>query len=144
MYCSKCGTLNDDNSEICTACGNSLNLKKSEPSETTITPAAATNYDSSYNAVNEKVPNYLVWSIIVTVISVFLCNIIALPTGIVAIVFSTQVDSKLKAGDYDGAVRASKNAKIWNWVTTGLEILSVVLGLVLLVLVIIGSVRYSL
>lgn len=143
MYCSKCGTLNDDNSKNCTACGNSLNLTKSEPSEAT-TPTAATNYGGSYNAGNEKVPNYLVWSIIVTVISVFLCNIIALPTGIVAIVFSTQVDSKLKAGDFDGAVRASKNAKIWNWVTTGLEILSVVLGVVLLVLVIVGSVQYSL
>jgi hypothetical protein len=52
------------------------------------------------------VPNYLVWSILTTL---FCC----LPAGIVSIVFAAQVNSKLAAGDYAGAMQASKNAKIW-------------------------------
>jgi len=51
-----------------------------------------------------SVPNYLVQSILVTI---FCC----LPLGVVAIVFAAQVNSKLSAGDYAGAVEASKKAK---------------------------------
>lgn len=143
MYCPKCGTLNNDNVEICTSCGNSLKAASEEISEKPVITPAPSDNSSTYSPIYEKVPNYLVWSIIVTVVSVFLCNIFAIPTGIVAIVFSTQVDSKLRNGDYDGAVKSSKNAKIWCWVTTGLEILSVIIGILLVVLVIIGSVNYN-
>jgi hypothetical protein len=52
------------------------------------------------------VPNHLVWSILTTL---FCC----LPAGIVSIVFAAQVNSKLEAGDYAGAMQASKNAKTW-------------------------------
>lgn len=142
MYCPKCGTQNDDNAELCTSCGNSLIGIGSESKEIPVS-TPITNYSNVSGANYPKVPNYLVWSIIVTVLSVLLCNIFALPTGIVGIVFSTQVDSKLRTGDYDGAVKSSKNAKIWCWVTTGLEILSIVLGLLFLALVIIGSVQYG-
>ena len=54
-------------------------------------------------------PNYLVWSILVTV----LC---CLPLGIVSIVFSSQVNSKWNAGDQAGAADSSRKAKqfaIW-------------------------------
>jgi uncharacterized membrane protein YvbJ len=143
MYCPKCGTQNDDNAELCISCGNSLKGISSESPQKPITTPNDTNYSNVPITNYDKVPNYLVWSIIVTVLSVLLCNVFALPTGIVAIVFSTQVDSKLRTGDYDGAVKSSKNAKIWCWVTTGLEILSVILGLLLLVLVIVSSVQYG-
>lgn len=143
MYCPKCGNLNDDKAEVCTSCGNSLNFTAEEPSERSTTTSDNTNYISEGIANHDKVPNYLVWSIIVTVISVFTMNLLALPAGIVAIVFSTQVDSKLKIGDYDGAVKSSKNAKIWNWVATGLEILSVIVIILLLTLVIIGYSQYQ-
>jgi hypothetical protein len=59
------------------------------------------------------VPNYLVFAILATV----LC---CLPTGIPAIVFAAQVNGKLQAGDWAGAQAASKNAKIWCWVSFGL------------------------
>ncbi len=65
-------------------------------------------------------PNYLVWAILTTV----LC---CLPPGIVSIVFASQVNSKWAAGDYDGAYRASKNAKIWAWVSFGVAILSLII-----------------
>ncbi len=52
------------------------------------------------------VPNYLVLSIL----SLLFCGgVIAIP----AIVFAAQVDSKLKAGDYNGAVESSRKARTW-------------------------------
>jgi hypothetical protein len=60
-----------------------------------------------------NVPNYLVWSIISTVAGLIFCCLIGLPMGIVAIVFSTQVNNKLQAGDYAGALEASNKAKLW-------------------------------
>lgn len=77
------------------------------------------------------VPNYLAWSIVSTVIGFCLCCP-ALITGIVAIVFSSKVNSLLNQGDVDGAKRASANAKIWCWVTTGLAILGLLINIVAL------------
>ena len=50
--------------------------------------------------------NWLVESILVTI---FCC----LPFGIAGIVFASQVNSKVAAGDYEGAVQASANAAKW-------------------------------
>ena len=50
--------------------------------------------------------NWLVESILVTL----LC---CLPFGIAGIVFAAQVNSKYDTGDYDGAVKASKEAAKW-------------------------------
>jgi hypothetical protein len=58
---------------------------------------------------HKKVPSYLTQSILVTI---FCC----LPLGIAAIVSSAQVNSKLSAGDYEGAMEASQKAKKWGWV----------------------------
>lgn len=147
MYCPKCGNLNDDKAEFCTSCGNKLTGTLVEPSEKPSESPGTTSDTISYNnppVTNyAKVPNYLVWSIINTVVSVFLLNFLALPAGIVAIVFSTQVDSKLRTGDYEGATKSSRNAKIWNWVATGLDILSVILWVLLVVLFVIGMAQYQ-
>jgi hypothetical protein len=59
------------------------------------------------------VQNYLVFAILATV---FCC----LPTGIPAIVYAAQVNSKLQAGDLAGAQLASKNAKLWCLISLGL------------------------
>lgn len=75
------------------------------------------------------VPNYLVWAILITVASLCLCCIVGTIPGIVAIVFASQVNSKLSAGDRAGAEQASKNAKLWCWVTTGLCILGLLLSI---------------
>lgn len=55
-----------------------------------------------------NVPNYLPQAILVTI---FCC----LPFGIAAIVQAAQVNTKLKAGDFEGAVEASEGAKKWCW-----------------------------
>ncbi|GGE31845.1 CD225/dispanin family protein [Psychroflexus planctonicus] len=65
-------------------------------------------------------PNHLAMAIITTIMC---CQI----TGIVSIVYASQVNSKYAVGDYDGAIRASENAKTW-WI----------IGLVLGVLVYVG------
>lgn len=62
------------------------------------------------------VPNYLVQSILVT-----LCCCV--PLGIVAIVYSAQVNGKLAAGDIAGAQEAAKKAKMWGWIAFGSGIL---------------------
>ncbi|MGH8109014.1 MAG: CD225/dispanin family protein [Arenimonas sp.] len=54
----------------------------------------------------------MVWAILATL----LCCI---PGGIVAIVYAAQVDGKLAAGDYQGALESSNNAKLWSWISFG-------------------------
>ena len=63
-----------------------------------------------------NVPNYLIPAILTT-----LCC--CLPFGVVGIVFAAQVNGKLAAGDYAGAVRTSNQAKIWCWVSFGIGLL---------------------
>ncbi len=67
--------------------------------------------------------NWLVESILVTI----LC---CLPFGIAGIVFASQVNTKYAAGDYNGALQASKDAGKWTkigfWVGVGWIILSVI------------------
>lgn len=57
-------------------------------------------------------PNYLVFAILSTI---FCCQIL----GIVSIVFAAQVNSKWNAGDIQGAMEASKNARLWAWIAFG-------------------------
>jgi len=57
-------------------------------------------------------PNYLVFAILTTI---FCCQIL----GIVSIVFAAQVNSRWNSGDIQGALDASKNAKMWSWIAFG-------------------------
>jgi len=61
------------------------------------------------------VPNYLVPAII----SIFCCWPLAIP----AIIFATQVNGKIAAGDVAGAEDASKKAKMFSFIAIGLGIL---------------------
>ncbi|MDA3800442.1 MAG: CD225/dispanin family protein [Kiritimatiellae bacterium] len=97
MYCRKCGAQNDDNANKCLQCGEAL--------QTT-----AKNVE-----LPQKIPNYLAQSILVTI---FCC----LPFGIAAIVFAAQVNSKIQAGDIQGAMASSRMAKIWSWWAFGVGI----------------------
>ncbi len=66
-----------------------------------------------------NIPNHLAWAIISTILSVCTCcGFLGLFSGIVAIIFSAQVNSKLSAGDFAGAQQSSNTAKILCWVTT--------------------------
>ena len=104
MFCRACGTENMDGSQTCISCGERL---------TNPFQASAQMQTGNPQAAGPKPENYLVQSILAT-----LCC--CLPLGIVAIVYSSQVDSKYNLGDYSGAVIASNNAKKWGWISFGL------------------------
>lgn len=90
MYCTNCGAPRADNATACASCG---------------TPVP-------HFPVPPKIDNYLVPAILVT-----LCC--CLPGGVVAIVYAAQVNSKLAAGDVEGARNAARNAKMWSWISAG-------------------------
>ncbi len=77
-----------------------------------------------------SIPNHLAWSIIATVLATCLCCPLGL-VGIVAIVFSSKVNTLLAQGDIEGARRASNSAKTWCWVATALAIIGLLLNIVL-------------
>ena len=67
-------------------------------------------------------PTYLVWSIIIT-----LCC--CLVGGIVAIVYSTQVESAWRSGDYALALKRSNQAKNWCiWSAVAGVVISIIYG----------------
>ncbi len=66
------------------------------------------------------VPNYLVLAIL----SIFCCT----PLGIAAIIFATQVNSKVQAGDIAGAMEASKKAKMFAFIGIGLGLVGGIIG----------------
>ena len=51
-------------------------------------------------------PSYLLWAILS-------CIVCCVPTGIVAIIYSSSVSTKYFSRDYEGARRASRLAQIW-------------------------------
>lgn len=74
-------------------------------------------------------PNYLVFAILTTI---FCCQIL----GIVSIVFAAQVNSKWNSGDTQGALDASRNAKMWAWIAFGSGL---VFGLIAMLLALFGA-----
>ena len=68
-------------------------------------------------------PNYLVFAILTTI---FCCQIL----GIVSIVYAAQVNSKWYAGDYQGAINSSRNAKLWAWLGLGIGIIGWAIGII--------------
>jgi len=74
------------------------------------------------------VPNYLVPAII----SVFCCWPLAIP----AIIFATQVNGKVAAGDIAGAQDASKKAKMFSFIAIGLGLLVIVIYVIWIVFIV--------
>ncbi len=98
MYCSKCGARNPDGATRCDICGAALRQER---------PAAA-----PVAAADAAPASNLVLSILVTL---FCC----MPFGVVAIVYSAMAAGRAGAGDYEGALRASAQAKTWIWLALG-------------------------
>lgn len=63
-----------------------------------------------------SVPNYLIPAIL----SLFCC----LPLGIAGVIFSAQVNTKVAAGDLQGAADSSKKAKMFSFIAIGLGLLA--------------------
>ena len=71
------------------------------------------------------VPNYLVPAII----SIFCCWPLAIP----AIIFATQVNGKVAAGDIAGAQEASKKAKMFSFIAIGLGLAGILIYIIMIV-----------
>jgi Interferon-induced transmembrane protein len=80
----------------------------------------------------QPVKTYLVPAILVTLFCFW-------PTGIAAIVFASQVSSKLSVGDYRGAVHASNQARLWTKVSLIVFGVLVVLGIAVAAMVVATS-----
>ena len=74
------------------------------------------------------VPNYMVPAII----SIFCCWPLAIP----AIIFASQVNSKVAAGDIAGAQDSSKKAKMFSYIALGLGILEIAVFIIYIVFVV--------
>ncbi len=116
-FCPSCGKEREEGVKFCPGCGH--NYDSATPSNVGGT-GGVTGQPS-----NEYVPNYMAFSIIVTLL-------FCLPAGIVAIVYASQVNTKLNAGDVEGAKYSSKNAKTWCWVSLGVGILAIIIYIAVL------------
>ena len=120
MYCRECGALNLDEAVTCQRCGKGLS------SPPAVGPPPLPGSAAPY------VPNYLVYAILVTL---FCC----LPLGIPAIIFSAQVNSKIQAGDIEGAMASSQKAKKWGWTAFGVGIVFTLLYVIISMLSAVGA-----
>ena len=92
-------------------------------------PPPYTQQQGWQGAAGPAIQTWLVPAILVTLFCF-------LPTGIAAIVFASQVNSKKNAGDYAGAMHASKQARLWTLISLGV-------GLVFVVIIIIATAASS-
>ncbi len=81
----------------------------------------------SPTAAPANIPNYLIPAIL----SLFCCW----PLSIVAIIFAAQVNGKVASGDIQGAMDASKKAKLFSFIAIGIGL---GLGSIYLVLMVLG------
>jgi hypothetical protein len=134
MWCPRCGSETDSAARFCSSCGQDLvsyqqlwqSTGSSAPGQPapgqpaqvqqTPPPYQAPQYQQpSPQGQPPHIPNHLGWAIAALLLTFW-------PTGIVAVVYATQVDSKLTRGDVAGAWESSRNAKTWCWVSLGVAV----------------------
>lgn len=152
MRCPGCGAECSDQAKACDFCGVAFGQSPADVPEPTplaevtappppieassppLPPPRAPEPDpyspgSQATRPGASVPNHLTFAIVSTVVSTLVtmlaccCLPLGLPSGIAAIVFALKVNKHFEVGDIDGALRASKTAKMWCWVTTALAII---------------------
>lgn len=145
MNCPNCRAEYSDQAGVCEFCGQVFQQNSEEipPALSSLEPNSpppipdfsppvpvsfesdnpyASSDSSTYGSPQlpaHDVPNHLPLSIIAAVLTLCCCCI---PFGIVPVIFSTQVKSKLAIGDYAGAQSASDNAKLWAWICIGVAL----------------------
>ena len=102
----------------------------STPLAAPITPQPVAPYQQPMPYINSG--GYLAFAIVSTVMCCW-------PFGIVAIVYAAQINSKIAAGDYFGALDSAKKSQMWSWIAVGSIGIIVVIYLLIFALGIAGS-----
>jgi hypothetical protein len=129
VFCPNCGANNPDTAVVCTQCNQPIPQFSSTPQPPQPPQAPPPVAPAAPGAPAPRiadVPNHLVQSIILSVFSLTCCGLTcgfgfpAFILAIIALIYSTQVNTKLGMNDVVGAQAASKNAKLFNWISLGL------------------------
>lgn len=88
---------------------------------------------SAFDTPSTPPENNMTLAIVGTVLGLCSPCCIGLITGIIAIVFATQVNTKFNAGDYAGAVSSAKNVKTLSYISIGLGVLGIIITIVQLI-----------
>ncbi len=128
MYCPSCGKAVGDSASFCDSCGRELSglgspgVMRPQPYQPTY---EAPRYRQPLPGPGSSTPTHLGWAIVSLILFFW-------PTAIPAIVYAARVDNRLAMGDIAGAQEASRKAKTWCWVSTGIAIAGVVIAFVVL------------
>ena len=98
MQCFNCGAPIYGSSDSCSQCGT-----KGSP----FTITAASGPRPAGGALPPEVPDHLILAVLATVM-------FCMPLGIVALVYANQVQARRLAGDFQGALLASRKARSWS------------------------------
>ena len=118
MYCKKCGTQLENDSQHCVNCGTAVSVAKlRNVAPVMVQPVA------SFEAGTTTVENYMTQAVLVTL---FCC----LPLGAMAFSKSREVNKWLAAGNMNAATAASKAAKnLLIWGVIG----GIIIGIILVI-----------
>ena len=144
MYCPQCGGEKEESARFCMACGLDLEKDRQRRQEPGVEPtgqqtgqqppASQQQYQQPSQPAPQysqpapayvaapRIPSHMVWAIVTLILCFW-------PTGIVAVVYASQVGNKLALGDYAGAQESSHKAKVWCWVTFGIAMAGIVIGI---------------
>jgi Golgi nucleoside diphosphatase len=136
MLCPRCSALIDDDSLFCSKCGAEIQAKA-----TAVQPAQEYAQQEfveprtapAGSAYAPRMSTYLTQNILLTVFAVICCMfyaIAALPTAVTGLVFSSIADGALRQNDMEKANQFIKLARIFMWISFGIEIASFVLSVV--------------
>lgn len=134
MFCPKCGAQMNDGASFCPKCGSSTNsdngINIQQKHKIVLKKQSGYNQNGyNPNGYNQtylyaRIPNHMVGAILTTI---FCCLI----GGIIAIVYSSQVNTKIALGDIRGAQEASKNAQTWITINIVVGIIGFILNVIL-------------
>jgi hypothetical protein len=157
MWCPKCGAANADSARFCKECGQEMTSYQqvwdgpvlAKQSQAVQPYQAPQNYQSPpgyqappYQAPGYQAPQYQLMPVyaapvsipnhmVFAIFSLWFC----LPTGIPAVVYASQVKTKLSLGDVVGAQTSSNSAKTWCWVSFWLWIVLAVIPTLLYIII---------
>jgi hypothetical protein len=143
MRCPNCSAEISDSAKECDFCGHAIAQSSlssaAPPVAPTIAPpppvmppsnpysgTASSSSSVSSRGNGEDIPNHMILSIVAAVLS--LCTCYCIPLGIICVVLSVMVNSKINAGDLTGARNFSQWTKILSWITIAFFFIAIILS----------------